>query len=203
MRVLLLRAAEEVFAQTGYAAASTKDLARAAGVTESVLFRHFPTKATLFRESVLDPLMRVLQALSDASSRFLDHPLDDATLMRIFVAELVEQMSTHRAALRSFAVAEDDLDAEARREFHQAMSDVMDRMGAVARAEGTRRGLGDTGMGVEMTARVAVGLVISLVTHDQWLLPTGDRAPTRAQLIDHLTDFMLQGVGYRFDAARR
>src|SRR5271163_4710079 len=100
LRTLIVAAAEDAFALEGYGAVSLKEVAERAGVTESVLYRHFPSKAALFRESVLLPLMNVLAAFADASVRYLDHPLDDRTLMRLFVGELLDQLSQHRAALR-------------------------------------------------------------------------------------------------------
>jgi AcrR family transcriptional regulator len=195
LRNLLLRAAEDVFAREGYAAATTKDLAREACVAESVLFRHFPSKAALFRESVLDPLMKVLSTFADAAARYLEQPLDDLALMRLVMSELLDQLSLHRATLRSFVAAEDDLGEAARAEFHTAINGVLVNFGAIARAEGDRRGRGTTGLGVETTARLAVAMMISLVVHDEWILGIGADRPSRSALVDHIASLMLQGVG--------
>lgn len=43
----ILAAAERLFAERGYAAARTAEIARAAGVTERTLFKHFPEKGRL------------------------------------------------------------------------------------------------------------------------------------------------------------
>lgn len=51
-RAQLLETAFPVFAGRGYAGTGTRDLARAAGVTEPILYRHFADKADLFREIV-------------------------------------------------------------------------------------------------------------------------------------------------------
>jgi AcrR family transcriptional regulator len=53
-RTSILRAAFGAFAEHGYLGTSTRDLARAAGVTEVTLFRHFPTKEALFRAAVAE-----------------------------------------------------------------------------------------------------------------------------------------------------
>ena len=55
MRRLLLESARALFAERGYAGTSTREIARAASVTEPMIFRHFGSKAKLFEESVLDP----------------------------------------------------------------------------------------------------------------------------------------------------
>jgi TetR/AcrR family transcriptional regulator len=44
----LLESALDVFARKGYGGATTKEIASAAGVTEAVLFHHFPTKQDLY-----------------------------------------------------------------------------------------------------------------------------------------------------------
>ncbi len=47
-KIRLLEAATAVFADKGYQGATTKELAKKAGVTEKTLFSHFPSKADLF-----------------------------------------------------------------------------------------------------------------------------------------------------------
>lgn len=47
-RSLLLDAAEEVFADRGFVAASLDDIARAAGYTKGAIYQHFSTKEELF-----------------------------------------------------------------------------------------------------------------------------------------------------------
>jgi AcrR family transcriptional regulator len=47
-REQLLDCAAELFAQMGYARATTSQLARAAGVTEPIIYRHFDSKKDLF-----------------------------------------------------------------------------------------------------------------------------------------------------------
>ncbi len=54
-RRLLLESARALFAEHGYAGTSTREIARAASVTEPMIFRHFGSKAKLFEEAVLAP----------------------------------------------------------------------------------------------------------------------------------------------------
>ncbi|MDT5091438.1 MAG: hypothetical protein QOH60_801 [Mycobacterium sp.] len=49
-RSLLVDAAEEVFAEKGFMAASLDDIARAAGYTKGAIYKHFATKEDLFLE---------------------------------------------------------------------------------------------------------------------------------------------------------
>jgi AcrR family transcriptional regulator len=46
----IVMAALPLFARQGYAETTTKDLAKAAGVSEPLLYKHFPSKEALYRE---------------------------------------------------------------------------------------------------------------------------------------------------------
>src|SRR5580692_6193126 len=54
-RRLLLDAARTLFARQDYRSTTTLEIAKAAGVTEHLLFRHFGSKAALFREALVVP----------------------------------------------------------------------------------------------------------------------------------------------------
>jgi len=47
-RETILRSANDVFTEKGFNGATTRELARAAGISEALLFRHFPTKEALY-----------------------------------------------------------------------------------------------------------------------------------------------------------
>ncbi|MBI3179780.1 MAG: TetR/AcrR family transcriptional regulator [Deltaproteobacteria bacterium] len=49
-RVAILRAAESVFADKGFAAAATSDIAKLAGVTKSLIHHHFGSKENLWQQ---------------------------------------------------------------------------------------------------------------------------------------------------------
>ena len=197
LRTTILATAEEAFSREGYGSVSLKQVAADAGVAESVLYRHFPSKAALFREAVMLPLVTVLESFSEASERYLDYALDDRALMRLVVGGLLDQLSEHRAALRSIAAAEDDLEPEERERLHRALAGVLIRMGEVAREEGERRGASPPGIGIEMTARVLVGTMISVVIYEDWLLRGLPERPTRADIRDHLVEMWLRASGAR------
>lgn len=76
-RARVLAAAERVFADRG-TAASTEEVARAAGVGVGTVFRHFPSKEALLQALVVERLARVTAdarehaASSDAGVAFFD-----------------------------------------------------------------------------------------------------------------------------------
>jgi AcrR family transcriptional regulator len=47
-RASIIRAAKQVFVRKGFSATTTRELAAAAGVSEALLFKHFPSKETLY-----------------------------------------------------------------------------------------------------------------------------------------------------------
>ena len=49
-RRAIVMAAVPLFARNGFAGTTTRELAAAAGVSEALLFKHFPSKQSLYRE---------------------------------------------------------------------------------------------------------------------------------------------------------
>ena len=49
-RKAIINAVMPVFANKGFAATTTKDLAQAAGISEALLYRHFPSKESLYED---------------------------------------------------------------------------------------------------------------------------------------------------------
>lgn len=79
-REAALAAACEVFARHGYRKASMQDIARAAGMSKSVLFKYFGTKENLYR-AVFRYAADGIEA-ADAQARGADAPPDVFSAMR-------------------------------------------------------------------------------------------------------------------------
>jgi AcrR family transcriptional regulator len=67
-RKAIVTAAVPLFARKGFAGTTTRELAAAAGVSEALLFRHFPSKQSLYREILAlgcegDPALEKLATL--------------------------------------------------------------------------------------------------------------------------------------------
>ena len=85
-RTHLLAAARRRFADDGYHITTTSSIAREAGVSEPLLFKHFSSKEELFRLSIVEPMLELLRV--HMGERPPDEPVED-----------------HEQALRSFFVA--------------------------------------------------------------------------------------------------
>jgi len=72
-RKAIVRAAVPLFARKGFAGTTTRELAEAAGISEALLFRHFPSKQLLYREILQlgcegDPALDQLAALQPSTA---------------------------------------------------------------------------------------------------------------------------------------
>ena len=104
----LVHAALEVFAEQGYAAATTRAIAERAGVAEKTLFQGFGSKARLFNEAVYPLLLSTLgpavfTGLRDAIVKSAAGSF--ATRLRIIAADRVQTVTT-RPALFKFLLQE-------------------------------------------------------------------------------------------------
>ena len=79
-RRLILAAAQQVFARSNLQGARTRDIAKAADVTEATLFQHFPSKEALFQAAVIEPLLETMRG-SEERARIYEAaglPVSDA-----------------------------------------------------------------------------------------------------------------------------
>src|SRR5271156_12217 len=82
-KLAIVAAALPLFARKGYAETTTKELARAAGVSEPLLYRHFPSKEALY-----DAIQNLCCQGHDPSARKFLHLLTElepstSTLVRL------------------------------------------------------------------------------------------------------------------------
>jgi len=68
-RARLIEATRSVVREVGYAHASTRAIAQAAGVAEGTIYRHFPDKASLFLTTVLEANAAVVARVSTLPQR--------------------------------------------------------------------------------------------------------------------------------------
>jgi len=99
-RQAILEAAKGVFGSAGYHAATTRDIAAAAGVSEALLYQHFPGKRQLF-EAVINAAAADLEArlvrathaaepLDAAAEAYFDFVEDEAALYRVFFRQALQ-----------------------------------------------------------------------------------------------------------------
>ncbi|NUR90801.1 MAG: TetR/AcrR family transcriptional regulator [Nonomuraea sp.] len=123
-RAKILSAAESVFAEHGVAA-STEEVARAAGVGIGTVFRHFPTK-----ESLVEAVFAgIVQGFVDQARQLCDAP-DPGGALFDFLRGMVQVSATKTAYADAVATAGAEVHdalAEGRRELPDALSTLLER----------------------------------------------------------------------------
>jgi TetR/AcrR family transcriptional regulator len=101
----ILDAAAELFARQGFAGTTTRQIAAAVGTTETVLFRHFPTKESLY-SAILEhrvPAAQVARWLDGLAAIAARH--DDRALFGAVVRAMLDSFRTdtvyHRLLLHA------------------------------------------------------------------------------------------------------
>jgi AcrR family transcriptional regulator len=74
-RKLILLAAINVFAHSGYRGATTRAIAREAGVAEALLYRYFTNKQELFGQAVEHTSSRIVASVQGIFERNTDNPI--------------------------------------------------------------------------------------------------------------------------------
>jgi AcrR family transcriptional regulator len=189
---LILDAASNVFGRKGYEATTTDDIAAEAGVARSVMFRHYATKADLFRAAQLQPFIDLVTTFRASLEAEIDQLWDEDRLMRTVIGIVYDSFRAHRngiLALASLQGVDDDLDREAQKVLNQAFSDVAE----LAVAENERRGWPPQ-ENLELSIRTVIGMVAAMSVLERLFVPQGRRRPSRNQLITQLTEVALHGI---------
>jgi AcrR family transcriptional regulator len=135
-RARVLQVAYETFAEEG-AAVPIDEIARRAGVGAGTVYRHFPTKESLFQAIVADRLSQVIERARAQTAA------DPGEGLYAFLFHMAEQGATDLGLTEAFAGIGFDLTEalpEAEREFTGIMADLL----AQAQRAGTVRSDVDT-----------------------------------------------------------
>jgi AcrR family transcriptional regulator len=98
-RERILRAAAEVFAEKGYAASTTRELAAAAGVNEVTLFRHFGSKSNILA-AVIDTFSALPDISATLEGGFTGNYRQDLTRIgKVFMVSILERQEAMRLML--------------------------------------------------------------------------------------------------------
>ena len=194
VRRLLLEAARALFAEQGYAGTSTREIAVKAGVSETLLFRHFGAKAKLFERAVLDPINEFIHNYVE---EWKGRPIEDHTaeaLAYAYVAGFYALLSEHRQLVLALIAAGA---FEAMPELIEAspLSRLLDELEFVASREAEARGY--AAFDVEVATRTVAGMVMAMALLDDWLFPPGKRRPGRERIVNEMVGFMVHGLAHR------
>lgn len=98
-RQRILDAGKKVFARDGFQGATTREIAREAGVNEVTLFRHFQTREHLLRETILDGLIDIGELVGPESAWKENFPAELERFVQRYYARLLERETLVRAVV--------------------------------------------------------------------------------------------------------
>ena len=157
----LLRAGTTVFARAGYRGARVGDIAAEAGVSEPLLYRHFPSKKALFCE-LLDRIgRRIVEMWQDAIAEAPNALEALRRTGRVYVRNLAEHPAEARLQFQALAETSDPEIAAVLRTNHLRYVEFFGDLLEQGRVQGVIRSALDTnaaawllnGMGVAFTVR--------------------------------------------------
>ena len=194
-RALLLDAARELFARRDYRSTTTREIAETAGVTEHLLFRHFGSKAALFREALVLPFTRFVDDFGDTWQAVVPEETDEDELARQFVGQLYDVFVGHRGLvvtlLASEALSEEEIAETGIAEVRRALG-VLSAIGV----EGMHlRGL--PRRGTYLAAHSTVAMIAGMAALQSTYF--GTEPPSREAIVEELTQASLHGFLHRPD----
>jgi AcrR family transcriptional regulator len=206
-RAAIVAAVRRVFAEKGFHGTTTRELARAAGVSEGLLFKHFPNKEALYAAM----LVSCSQQLGPATFERLQALKPCGSTLVILVHILVSQ------ALLARRVGDDDHAIQPRLMLHSILDDgefarLRLRQFAecwIPKVEECLQAAIAAGEAIEsampmnvrswLAHQLAIGVKIYLLPPEQVI----DFQLSREQLAEHVVCFALRGMGLTDAAIKR
>ena len=203
-RQAIVTAVKGAFADKGFDGTTTRELARAAGVSEALLYKHFPSKESLY--------VAMLEACADGPmaaefTRVLALPPSTSTLVALVhfltahfvLCEDLQKTTMHRLALRSLLE-----DAEfVRLGAKQFGASWIRKVEACIAAAVKAGDLKATPVRRDLRAWFVHHLAFALMLHLQPKIPAVDYGIPRSTLVVQAVWFLLRGMGLEEAAIRR
>ncbi len=203
-RQAIVTAVKGAFADKGFDGTTTRELARAAGVSEALLYKHFPSKESLY--------VAMLEACADGPmaaefTRVLALPPSTSTLVvlvhfltsHFVLCEDLQKTTMHRLALRSLLE-----DAEfVRLGAKQFGASWIRKVEACIAAAVKAGDLKTTPVRGDLRAWFVHHLAFALMLHLQPKIPAVDYGIPRSTLVVQAVWFLLRGMGLEEAAIRR
>ncbi|MVU80814.1 TetR family transcriptional regulator [Nocardia sp. ET3-3] len=190
-RQRIIDAARALFAERGYRGTATRDIAEASGLAERTLFRHFPSKAALFRESVIAPVQQFIQEFATEWGERPRGSRDTETEVAEFYANLVAVLDRERRLLIALvaALAFEDPDGVVFPELQFTLRPLFEELEAIFALEADQRAWH---IDASTAIRVIIGMALGVTIHSDWLFGTS-RLPQDA-LVPVLTTLTVWGL---------
>jgi TetR/AcrR family fatty acid metabolism transcriptional regulator len=184
-RERILRAAIDVFAQSGYFNAKVADIAKAAGVADGTIYLYFDGKEDLLTSIFRDHIRNYLQSLERALAN-VNRPEDR---VRVAIRHHLESLGRDRAlAIVAQVELRHSLKFMALLS-HQEVGDYLNILRKIVE-QGQAEGAFRRNLHPQLVAKAVFGILDEMVT--SWVLSEKDYTP--ADQSEQVADFVLTGL---------
>jgi AcrR family transcriptional regulator len=206
-RAAIIKAVRRLFADKGFHGTTTRELAEAAGVSEGLLFKHFPNKEALYSAMLLtccpakdSPVVERLTALEPSASSLV-------ILVHQFIARLIEggrpgeeeQEIHHRLMLRSLLE-----DGEFARFFlERATACWLTKAEECLKAAVAASEAVVSPVQPRLASWFVEHIAVKIMTSLRPAMPIVDYGVSRKQLVEQAVWFALRGMGLKDETIRR
>ena len=202
----IVEAVQDVFAEKGFDGTTTRELAKAAGVSEALLYKHFPSKESLYA-AMLDGCAKG-PTFAEAS-RILELNASTSTLV-VMVHFMISHYvlgrpgDRHRAALNSLLVRSLLGDGEFVRLMHKKLAAAwLKKFEACLQAASKAGEMREVPIRHDLCVWLVQHVAFSLMLHLQPKVPAVNYKVSREELVSQATWFGLLGIGIKEEAVRR
>ena len=202
----IVEAVQDVFAAKGFDGTTTRELAKAAGVSEALLYKHFPSKESLYA-AMLDGCAKG-PTFAEAS-RILELDASTSTLV-VMVHFMISHYvlgrpgDRHRAALNSLLVRSLLGDGEFVRLMHKKLAAAwLKKFEACLQAASKAGEMREVPIRHDLCVWLVQHVAFSLMLHLQPKVPAVNYKVSREELVSQATWFGLLGIGIKEEAVRR
>ena len=202
----IVEAVQDVFAEKGFDGTTTRELAKAAGVSEALLYKHFPSKESLYA-AMLNGCAKG-PTFAEAS-RILELDASTSTLV-VMVHFMISHYvlgrpgDRHRAALNSLLVRSLLGDGEFVRLMHKKLAAAWLKKFEACLQAATKAGeMREVPIRHDLCVWLVQHVAFSLMLHLQPKVPAVNYKVSREELVSQATWFGLLGIGIKEEAVRR
>jgi AcrR family transcriptional regulator len=164
-------------------------------VSEAALYRHFDSKADLFREAVFEPLGTFI---TEFSARWAEPSPTAAreTVLREYLDGLFRLLRANSSAAMTLLAARAHEPPGVAVADGRILSDIIRPLEDLTKSKMT--GFGYTGLDPVLSTRASVAMVLAMALFEEWLfdeqMPVADD-----QVVDELHTMIMHGIAHRHE----
>ena len=202
----IVEAVKDVFAEKGFDGTTTRELAKAAGVSEALLYKHFPSKESLYA-AMLDGCAKGPTFAEASRILALDASTSTLVVMVHFMIShyvLGRPGDVHRAAMNSLLVRSLLGDGEFVKLMHKKLASAwLRKFEACLQAAAKAGEMHEVPIRHDLCVWLVQHVAFSLMLHLQPKIPVINYKVSRQELVSQATWFGLLGIGLKEEAVRR